>query len=99
MIRRDAVLLFFAFALAACAELRWHKAGADEATLEADLSACRKQAQEKAARAGHIGLPPVSDPRFGTPSGPTQVEQRLMENQAAETCMRGKGYALVPVGK
>ena len=99
MTGRTAGLLFFAFALAACAEMRWQKAGADETALGADLSACGKLAQEQAARAGNLGLPPVSDPRFGAPSGPTQAEQRLQERQAADTCMRAKGYALVPAGK
>ena len=99
MTRRNASLLFLAFALAACAEMRWHKAGADEAALGADLSACSKLAQEQAARSGNLGLPPVSDPRFGAPVGPTQAEQRLQERQAADKCMTGKGYALVPAGK
>ena len=95
--RRAAPLLLIAFVLAACAELRWHKAGADEAALTGELSACRKLAREKSVRAGNLGLPPVSDPRFGAPAGPTQVEQRLQERQAADACMREKGYALVPV--
>jgi len=99
MIWRAAGLLFFAIALAACAELRWHKAGADGAALAADQSACRKQAREAATRSGHLGLPPVSDPRFGTPSGPSQAEQVLQERQAADNCMREKGYALVPADK
>ena len=92
-------LLFFAFALDGCAELRWHKAGAGEASLAEDLTACSKLAQEQAARAGNLGLPPAFDPRFGSPTGPSQVEQRLQERQAADACMRAKGYALVPVGK
>ena len=33
------------------------------------------------------------------PVGPTQAEQRLQERQAADKCMTGKGYALVPAGK
>ena len=94
-----AALLFFAFALAACAEQRWQKTGAGEANLNQDLDACNRLAQEKAARAGYLGLPPVYDPRFGAPVGPTQAEQRLAERQAADACMRAKGYALVPVGK
>jgi hypothetical protein len=63
------------------------------------LTACNKLAQEQAARAGYFGLPPAFDPRFGSPTGPSQVEQRLQERQAADACMRAKGYALVPVGK
>jgi hypothetical protein len=96
---RAAALLLFAFALAACAELRWHKPGADAAALAADSAACRKQAREAAARAGYLGLPPVADPRFGTPSGPSQAEQVMQERQAADRCMRERGYALVPAEK
>ena len=93
-------LLFFAFALEGCAEApRWQRAGASDATLSDDLNACNKLAREKAARAGNLGLPPVSDPRFGAPTGPSQAEQRLQERQAADACMREKGYALVPVGR
>ena len=89
-------LLFFAFALDGCAELRWHKAGAGEASLAEDLTACSKLAQEQAARAGNLGLPPAFDPRFGAPAGPSQVEQRLQQHQAADTCMRQRGYVLAP---
>src|SRR5688572_8721844 len=93
-------LLFFAFALEGCAQApRWQKPDASDAALTADLDACNKLAREKAARAGNLGLPPVSDPRFGAPVGPSQAEQRLQERQAADACMREKGYALVPVGK
>ena len=96
---RAAASLLSAIALFACAELRWQKDGEDETALAADLSACRKLAQVRAASAGNIGLPPVTDPRFGPPAGPSQAEQRLQERQAADTCMREKGYALVPVDK
>jgi len=92
-------LLLFAFALEGCAEQRWRKAGASEAAVAEDLSACSKLAQEKAARAGNLGLPPISDPRFGAPTGPSQAEQRLQERQAADACMRQRGYVLAPVGK
>ena len=59
MLARTAVLLLFAMVLASCAEMRWQKAGADEAAIGRDLSACRQQARMKAARAGNLGLPPV----------------------------------------
>jgi hypothetical protein len=91
-----ATLLLFAFALTACADQRWHKASADEASLTQDLAACNKLAQEQAARAGNLGLPPAFDPRFGAPVGPSQAEQRLQERQAADACMRQRGYVLAP---
>ncbi len=79
--------------------MRWHKSGADEASLLNDLESCRKLAAGSAARMGAIGLPPPTDPRFGAASGPTQAEQRLQERQRADGCMRAKGYTLVPVDK
>jgi len=93
------VLPLFAIALASCAELRWQKAGADEAAVSRDLSACSKLVRDKGARAGNLGLPPVWDPRFGAPVGPTQAEQQLQERQAADACMRERGYRLVPLDK
>ena len=92
--------LVSALVLAACGGVRWQKPGGDEPALARDLTNCRALAHEKAARAGNIGLPPAaSDPRFGAPSGPTQAEQMLQEQQAVDACMRGKGYALVPADK
>jgi len=92
--------LVLALILAACGEVRWQKAGGDDTALAHDLTNCRALAHEKAARAGNVGLPPAAgDPRFGAPSGPTQVEQRLQEQQAVDACMHDKGYALVPADK
>jgi hypothetical protein len=98
MTARTAGLLLFAIALASCAGTRWQKAGGDAAALEQDLQACRKLAQERAARVGNLGPAPSSDPRFGA-TGPSQVDQRLQELQSEDGCMRAKGYALVPVDK
>lgn len=92
--------LVLALNLAACGEARWRKPGADDTALAHDLTNCRALAHVKAARAGNIGLPPAtSDPRFGAPSGATQVEQRLQEQQAVDACMREKGYTLVPADR
>ncbi len=97
MIGKRAALLSFALALAACADLRWTRAGADDAEQERDLTACRQLAREQAARSGNLGLPPpAADPRFG-PTGPSQAEQRMQEQQALEACMRARGYTLAPL--
>jgi len=98
MQRPAAGLLFFAFALASCAEVRWQKTGADETGLDQDLSACSKLAQERTARMWGIAPPASTDPRFG-PIGPSAAEIRLQESQAVTLCMKKKGYALVPAGK
>jgi hypothetical protein len=98
MQRPVAGLLLFAFALASCAELAWRKEGADNAGLDQDLSACSKLAQERTARMWGIAPPVSTDARFG-PIGPSAAEIRLQESQAVTTCMKAKGYVLVPVGK
>jgi hypothetical protein len=98
MKRTAAGLLLFAFTLAACAPVRWQKAGGDDAALARDLSACRKQAQERFGAAYGLAQMPSADPRFG-PTGPTQADLRMQESQSVGTCMRGKGYALVPAEK
>ena len=93
---RAARLLLVACALAACAELRWHKAGADDAALAQDLSACRKLAEEKIFRMWGVAPPATTDPRFGPPSTPSQADLRLQESQAVTVCMRQRGYVLAP---
>lgn len=92
---RAACVLCLALALAACAEFRWHKAGVDPAELAADLSACRKLAQERSQRMWGTAPQPNMDPRFG-PSGPSQADLRLQESQAVDACMRQRGYVLAP---
>lgn len=87
-------------ALAACAELQWQKPGATGAAPSfdpADLSACRKLAQDRTQRMWGIAPQPTMDPRFG-PGGPSQADLRLQESQAVNACMREKGYQLVPAG-
>ena len=98
MKRTAAGLLLFAFALAACAPVRWHKEGTDDASLTRDLDACRKVAKERFAGLAGFGPLPTNDPRFG-PLGPTQADLRMQEEQAVGVCMRNGGYALVPASK
>jgi len=90
------VLLFFAIALAGCAEVRWSRPGGDDAELARDLSACRKEAQDRYGTAGAPLASPQLDPRFG-PTGPTPAEARMQQAEGVGKCMRGKGYDLVPV--
>ena len=93
------VLRFLTFALAlglcGCTALHWHKADGNDASLAQDLEACRKEAQAKFGSAGAFGMSISNDPRFG-PMGPTQADLRMQESQAASTCMRQRGYVLVP---
>lgn len=91
-------LLLFAFALAACSPVRWHKGGGDDASLTRDLDACRKQAKERFAGLASFGSLPTNDPRFG-PLGPSQADLLMQQEQAVGVCMRERGYALVPAEK
>jgi len=93
---RNAASLFFAIALAACADVHWQKPGADEAETSRELSACRKLAHEKMQRMwGAAADAPRTEisPVFG-PTGPSQADIRIQETQAVTVCMREKGYAL-----
>jgi hypothetical protein len=92
---RTTGLLLFAFALAACSQMRWQKADGGDATLARDLSACRKQAQAMYGAPGSFTPSSQLDPRFG-PTGPGPAEQRMQESQAEGQCMRQRGYVLVP---
>jgi hypothetical protein len=90
--------------LAACAELRWHKDGADAATLDGDLVECRLQARAQARR--HIPVLAPDTPRVvgadarGQPimgtSRQLDADRTLLEHDLMRDCMRGKGYELVP---
>jgi hypothetical protein len=85
--------------LAACGEMRWQKAGGDEAGLANDLSACSKQAHERSARMWGPPAPRAEiSPVFG-PTGPSQADLRLQESQAVTLCMRERGYTLVPASE
>jgi len=91
-------ILTFALALAmcGCAELHWQKADGSDASVAQDLEACRKEAQAKFGSASAFGMTAgLNDPRFG-PTGPSQADLRMQESQAASTCMRQRGYVLVP---
>ncbi len=92
---RAAALLFFSIALASCAQVRWHKPGADGLAPAQDLSACRKLAQEKIERMYGPPTPSTTDPRFGKDGmQPSLAERQMLQSQAEAACMREKGYAL-----
>ncbi|MBI3043712.1 MAG: hypothetical protein HYY78_12905 [Betaproteobacteria bacterium] len=92
---------------AGCAELRWHKDGLVDAVLAKELAECQQVARLRAYReAWPFGLfPPylIGMDRRGYPIAgyPDQreVERFLLEHDLVRGCMRGKGYALVPVEK
>jgi hypothetical protein len=96
---RAALLLCALFLLSACAEApTWYKDGADEMTLQGDLSACRKQAQVMYGPPGSTMPTSQIDSRFG-PTGPSPADQAMREGQMVGSCMRGKGYVLKAVEK
>jgi len=98
--RRALPFLTFVLALGmcGCAGMHWHKADGNDAALAQDLEACRKEAQQKFGGTSALALPNSNDPRFG-PLGPSQADLRMQESQALGSCMRGRGYGLVPDDK
>ena len=94
-------------AAAACADLRWHRGGADAATRDADLEDCRRQGRAQSAR---LAWPFPGNPtrmagfdRSGravlTPYPfPTwlDTDQAVLGFELVGDCMRRKGYALAP---
>jgi len=105
--RNAVVPVLLAAALAACADLRWHKPGADAAALERDSDECRQLARFQAAhQAGLFGFAParvIGVDRTGrlivVQPFPHASDRFLLEQDLARFCMRSKGYALVPVDK
>jgi len=95
MFRALCLSLALAAAVAGCTEMRWRKEGGDEVAAARDLSACRKDSQDRYGSPGAVLSMPV-DPRFG-PTGPSPADARMQESDAVGRCMRGKGYAPVPV--
>lgn len=101
---RVAFFLGLSLILAACAELRWQKPGADEAQIQNDTGECRRKARLAAMREPSLrdhGLPEVvGTDRSGRPvvmprSAP-ESERLLREQDYFTSCMREKGYRLVP---
>jgi hypothetical protein len=92
---------------AGCADLRWHKNGADAATLERDLGECQQQARAQAVREswfhGNPGLPVVGVDAQGrailSQPGRSDTDRFLAEHDLERFCMRKRGYELVPVEK
>ena len=93
--------------LAGCADLRWHKDGADEAALERDLTECRQQGRMQAERQA---VPPttggtriVGVDRLGRPiiGQPEQLESNraMVEHDLTRHCMSQRGYKLVSAEK
>jgi hypothetical protein len=91
---------------AGCAELRWQKPGAAQATLEQDLERCRQEAHVRAERetVPSLALTPVlGTDQQGRPiviqSHQRDAERLLAQQDLTRSCMRAKGYELVPAEK
>ena len=89
--------------IAACADLRWHKDGADAQALERDLAECRQQAHFQAERQAVptmpgsriIGVDRLGRPVLGQPER-LDSDRAMVEHDLARHCMGRKGYRLVP---
>ena len=100
------VAALLAVALAACADLQWHRPGAKPEERQQDLEQCRQEARlQSAQRTWPAGSMPqitgvdrqgrviVAQPYS------RDTERFLLEQDLTRICMRGMGYALVPAGK
>jgi hypothetical protein len=105
---RTYLALGAALCLLGCAELRWDKAGADAEALAQDLESCRSQARATLSRSTTIASPVIVAPQIDPVSKqittlgsagqqPSLASRAIEEQEAADRCMRGKGYHLVPV--
>ena len=96
-----------ALLVAGCADLRWHKDGADAGTLARDLDECRQMGRAQAMREAWppgpsvpriVGTDPQGRAIMGSP-GQLDADRYLAEQDLARMCMNGKGYELVPARK
>ena len=99
MAQRRALFPLFAIVfalLAGCAGggVRWQKAGAADADVARDLSACRKEVLVRYGPPGGVGAYSPTDPRFG-PTSATPAEAQMQQAEGVGRCMRAKGYDLV----
>jgi hypothetical protein len=103
MYPRMATAVLISLLIAGCADLRWHKPGADTAALERDLEQCQKEGRLQAGRETipRLAAAPViaTDPQgrtFVTQPHPHDTGRFLLEQDLTRACMRKQGYDLVP---
>lgn len=101
---RRAAVVVLTIPVFGCAELRWHKDGADAAALERDLAECRREAHVQADRRTAPSAPGpriVGVDALGRPiiAPPEQHERErfMAEHDLTRYCMGKRGYKLVPV--
>ncbi len=104
---RFALLSLAALLAAGCAEMEWHKAGVDEATLERDADECRQvgrlQASRQALPPGYdapriVGVDAQNRPIVSTP-GRVDTDRFMAEHDITRQCMAQRGYELAPAAK
>ena len=89
--------------MAGCAQMEWHKPNADHETINQDLERCRQLARlglaRDPSRNGSL-MPKTEINQFGLISFSTQPQGQsdrfVQEQSLANSCMRQKGYQLVP---
>lgn len=101
---RTAALPLFAIplalVLAACGDVRWHKADSDDASLAGDYAACSAAARDSIQRMYGPPQPALSSGNIGgAPIEPSMADRQMREQQVLGRCMREKGYSLVPADK
>ncbi len=99
-----AALILSAILAGACADLRWTKAGADDAAVSRDLDECRATGLTRGAPAGGAGVTPPDQPveRGATPVGARPAasanERFIAEHEVVSACMQRRGYRLQSAG-
>ena len=90
--------------ISGCAQLEWQKPDTEAATLDEDLARCEQQAHLSASRMSptiHAPMPIVSvSPRAGVNvqmPPPYPSSDVVLESDMLTSCMKAKGYRLVPV--
>ena len=89
--------------IAGCAQLEWLKPDTEPETRHEDLARCERQARLSASRMSsstHALMPGVSIGPGGSASvqmpPPFAPSDLVLENDLLTSCMREKGYRLVP---
>ncbi len=89
--------------IAGCAQLEWLRPDTEPATRDEDLARCEQQARLSALRMSaseHASIPSVSTGPSGSASvqmpPPHARTDLALESDLLISCMRAKGYRLVP---
>ena len=96
VIRRHLVLLLPLLLATCAAPTQWKKAGADDATMAKDTSACRVAARDEALRRypyAFSGSPSLGAGGMVVSQQRDDTHRAVVESASFNSCMQDKGYA------